>query len=212
MTPLQIDYEHKAAAIISHLEKRRMGGTYFPTAKEAVDFLNEQIAAGTCVSFGGSMTLSETGILELLRSRSDITLLDRDNVSSSEEKEELFRKSFYADTYLMSTNAITMDGQLVNIDGTGNRVSALIFGPKKVFLVTGMNKVTRTLDEALDRVHQIASPPNCIRLNRDTPCAKTGACANCLSEDCICNQTVITRRSGIAGRIHVILIGESYGY
>ena len=112
----------------------------------------------------------------------------------------------------MSTNAITTDGQLVNIDGTGNRVAALIWGPKQVIVLAGMNKVCPTLEDAYRRVKNIASPPNCIRLNRKTPCAATGICGDCLSPDCICSQTVLTRRSGIPGRIKVILIGEQLGY
>lgn len=112
----------------------------------------------------------------------------------------------------MSTNAITMDGELVNIDGSGNRVAALIFGPEEVIIVAGMNKVTADVPGAYKRVKNIASPPNCVRLNKNTPCAMTGQCGSCLGDDCICSQTVITRRSGIPGRIKVILVGEELGY
>ena len=112
----------------------------------------------------------------------------------------------------MSTNAITTNGELVNIDGTGNRVAALIYGPETVIILAGMNKIAANVDEALSRVHNVATAQNCIRLGKKTPCAITGVCADCLSPDCICNQVVITRRSGIKGRIKVLLIGESFGY
>ena len=124
----------------------------------------------------------------------------------------IYRKAFSTDYYLMSSNAITLDGQLVNIDGTGNRVAALTFGPAHVILVVGMNKVTKTVDEALDRVHNVAAPPNAVRLGSDTPCGKTGVCADCLSPECLCAQVLVTRYSRIPGRIHVILVGESLGY
>ena len=112
----------------------------------------------------------------------------------------------------MSTNAITLDGQLVNTDGTGNRVAALIYGPENVIIIAGMNKVAATLEEAESRVKNIASPPNAIRLDRNTPCALTGSCHDCFSEGCICSHTVITRRSAIKGRIKLILVGEELGY
>ena len=112
----------------------------------------------------------------------------------------------------MSTNASTLDGQLVNTDGTGNRVAALIYGPENVIIIAGMNKVAATLEEAESRVKNIASPPNAIRLDRKTPCALTGSCHDCFAEGCICSHTVITRRSAIKGRIKLILVGEELGY
>ena len=112
----------------------------------------------------------------------------------------------------MSTNAITLDGELINIDGNGNRVAALIYGPDQVIIVAGLNKVTANVEDGIRRVRNCATPPNCIRLNKKTPCATTGRCADCLSPEGICNQIVITRRSGNPDRIKVILIGESLGY
>ena len=107
---------------------------------------------------------------------------------------------------------MTIDGELVNIDGNGNRVAALIYGPENVIILAGMNKVSKNVDEAINRVHLTATPMNCVRLSKKTPCSTTGVCADCLSPDCICNQVVITRRSGTQGRIKVILIGEELGY
>jgi len=112
----------------------------------------------------------------------------------------------------MSSNAISVTGELVNIDGTGNRLAALIYGPSNVIILAGMNKVMPTVEAALSRVKNTASPINAIRLSRNTPCAVTGICSECQSPDCICAQTVITRRSNQAGRIKVILIGEELGY
>jgi hypothetical protein len=112
----------------------------------------------------------------------------------------------------MSTNAITLDGELVNVDGNGNRVASLIYGPKHVIVITGMNKVVPDVLQGYDRVRNIASPPNTIRLGKNTPCANTGKCGNCLSPDCICSQIVVTRRSREKERIIVILVNENLGF
>lgn len=158
------------------------------------------------------MTLAESGMADALKQRSDITLLDRSTAGSPEEVKEIYHKSLNADYYFMSSNAITTDGELVNIDGTGNRVAALIYGPEHVVILAGMNKVSPSLEEAVSRVKNVASPMNANRLNRKTPCATTGLCSDCLSPDCICSHTVITRKSAPEKRIKIILIGESLGY
>lgn len=212
MEPKQAFYEIQAKTIIKQLEKRRMEGFYCPSTKEALNTAMALTAANTTVSFGGSMTLTETGILDALRHRNDIRLIDRSLAKTPEEIKQAYRDSFCADTYFMSTNAITLDGQLVNVDGNGNRVAALIYGPDQVIVIAGMNKVVSTTEDAIARVHDMASPPNCIRLHKNTPCAATGQCAECLGDDCICSQTVITRRSGTVGRIKVLLVGEELGY
>lgn len=212
MNPKQTFYQTQAGTIIQNLKKRRMEGYYCPTKEDAVKLAMSLTAAGTTVSFGGSMTLSETGILDALKNRTDIRLIDRSLAHSPQEVKQAYRDSFSADTYFMSTNAITLDGHLVNVDGNGNRVAALIYGPDQVIVVAGMNKVASTVDDAIRRVRNLASPPNCVRLNKNTPCAATGTCAQCLGDDCICSQTVITRRSGIVGRIKVLFVGEELGY
>ncbi|MCD7982503.1 MAG: lactate utilization protein [Clostridiales bacterium] len=212
MTPKQQYYEKAAGTIIKALNKRRMEGFYCPTAEEAAELAMSFAKPGMTVSNGGSVTLQECGIMDMLRSRKDITYLDRTTGATMEEVTDILRRALLCDCYFMSTNAITMDGELVNIDGSGNRMAALIFGPKEVIIVAGMNKVTADVHSAYKRVKNIASPPNCVRLNKNTPCALTGQCGNCLGDDCICSQTVITRRSGIPGRIKVILVGEELGY
>ena len=203
MDPKQTFYEHQANTIIANLKKRQMDGFYCPTCKDAVKTAMELVSTGDSVSFGGSMTLSESGIMDALNAREDITLYDRSKASTPEEIGAIYRKAFSCDTYFMSTNAITLEGELVNTDGNGNRVAALI---------CGMNKVAADTDAAIARVRNIASPPNCNRLDRKTPCAATGACADCLSPECICNHTVITRRCGTPHRIKVLLVGEELGY
>ncbi len=212
MSPKNTYYKNVATTIINNLKKRQMDGFYFETAKEAVEKANSYLNEGCTVSYGGSMTLSESGMLASLQNNASITLFDRSKATSPEETTEIYHKALSADYYFMSTNAITTDGELINVDGNGNRVAALIYGPKTVFVLVGMNKVCRNEQDALLRVHNTASPMNCNRLEKQTPCAATGICADCLSPDCICNQTVITRRSGIPGRIKVLLIGEELGY
>lgn len=212
MGPKEIYYEKAAATIIKNLQKRRMEGYYCPTAKEAAGLAMSFVKPGMSASNGGSMTLQECGIMDMLRSREDITFLDRDNGKTPEEVQDILHQALSCDCYFMSTNAITLEGELVNIDGSGNRVAALIYGPKEVIIVAGMNKVTSDIPSAYKRIKDIASPPNCVRLNKNTPCSLTGKCGDCLGDDSICSQTVITRRSGIVGRIKVILVGEELGY
>lgn len=212
MTPSETYYENLAKTTMKNLEKRHFECHYCKTAQEAVKLASELVPSDSTVSFGGSMTLAESGMADILKQRSDITLLDRSKAGSPEEVKEIYHKSLNADYYFMSSNAITVEGELVNIDGTGNRVGALIYGPEHVIILAGMNKVSPSLEEAVSRVKNVASPLNANRLSRNTPCAATGLCSDCLSPDCICSHTVITRRSAPANRIKVILIGEALGY
>ncbi len=212
MTPIQQYYRNTADTIIKNLKRRRMEGYYCSTAAEAVDLAMSLTHAGDTVGTGGSMTLEECGIMSQLRSRTDITFLDRAVGKNPEEVSDLLHRMLSSDTYFMSTNSITMDGELVNIDGSGNRLAALIYGPTQVIIIAGMNKVAADIPSAYQRVKAIATPPNCIRLSKNTPCALTGRCGDCLGDDSICSQIVVTRRSGIVGRIKVILVGEELGY
>ncbi len=212
MNPKQMHYETLANTVIKNLAKRRMEGCYCATVEEAEKKAFSYLTDGCTVSFGGSMTLEETGMLTALRHDPNIRLIDRATAKTPEEVRQVYHDALSADFYFMSTNAITTDGELVNIDGTGNRLAALIYGPENVIVMASMNKVAANVDEALSRVHNTASPMNCRRLSKKTPCAATGVCADCLSPDCICSQTVITRRSHIENRIKVILIGEEFGY
>lgn len=210
-TPKAVFYENQAATIIKNLEKRNMEGYYCPDGASAVQTALSLMPEHSVISWGGSMTLNETGLMEQLQKR-DYTLIDRMTAATPEERRELYAKATLADYYLMSTNAITLDGQLVNIDGAGNRVACLIHGPENVIILAGMNKVCPDVESAIRRVKNCATPPNTVRLNCKTPCAVTGICGDCLSPETICCQEVITRYSRIKGRIKVILIGEEYGY
>lgn len=212
MTTTETYYKQLADTVIKNLQKRQIEGYYCPTSKEAVKLANDLIASNSTVSFGGSMTLSECGMMDTLTSRKDITLYNRNTAKSPEEIADIYHKALSADYYFMSCNAISATGELVNIDGTGNRVAALIYGPEHVIILAGMNKVTPDLASAMARAKNTATSPNAIRLNRETPCATTGICHDCQSPDCICANTVITRRGQIPNRIHVILIGENLGY
>lgn len=189
-----------------------MKGYYCEDCASAVKLAEELVPAGSTVSFGGSMSLSDCGVMDMLRNRSDIRLIDRSKAQTPEETKQMYRDSFSADVYFMSTNAITLDGELINIDGNGNRVAALIYGPDKVVMVVGMNKLVSTVEDGINRVSDIAAPANGVRLNKQTPCATTGFCHDCFSPECMCSHTVITRRCGTPNRIHVILVGETLGY
>ncbi len=201
-----------AQTMIKNLEKRNMEGFFAGTKEEAVALIMEKfLVAGKSVCFGGSMSLTESGLMEELK-RSDCILYDRTTAKTSEELREMKANMINSDYFLMSTNAITTDGELVNIDGRGNRVSYLCYGPEHVIILAGMNKVVSSIEDGVRRVRDIASPPNTVRLNKNTPCARTGRCGDCYSEDCICSQIVITRRSGEKGRIKVVLVAEELGY
>lgn len=212
MNPETMHYETLAKTLIENFKRRQIDACYCSTVEEAEKKAFSYLKPGATVSFGGSMTLDDIGMLTALRHDPDIRLIDRATASSPEETKKMYHDALSADYYFMSSNAITADGQLVNIDGSGNRVAALIYGPEYVIVMAGMNKVVANVEEALSRIHNTATPMNCHRLGKKTPCSITGLCADCLSPDCICSQTVITRRSSIPGRIKVILIGESLGY
>ncbi len=211
MTPEKQHYRAAAATVIKALARRRMAGYYCDTVEEARERLLDLIPEGATVSWGGSMTLAESGLLDAVKT-APCTVIDRATATSPEEVAAIYHQALLADVYLMSTNAITRDGQLVNVDGTGNRLAALIYGPESVIVVTGMNKVTENLETARARIRTIAAPRNCQRLDRATPCATTGFCQECLGDGSVCSSEVITRRSHVRDRIKVILVGEPLGY
>ena len=200
-----------AEGIIKKLSLRNMEGFYAETKEDIIDLLKTLMKPGESVAWGGSMTLDETGVMEYLTSN-DFKVLDRKAPKNNEETRAMKAAMINANHFFMSTNAITQDGILVNIDGYANRVSFLCYGPDQVIVIAGMNKVVPDVETGILRVRNIAAPPNTIRLHCDTPCAKLGHCADCLSEDCICSQVVITRRSSVKGRIKVILVGEDFGF
>lgn len=211
MTPKQTFYENQAKSIIHKLEARKMEGYYCPDKESAKAKVLELIGPNKkVVTYGGSMSLDEVGLKEAVE-KAGHDLLRREKYVTPEEKRECFAKQTLADVFMMSTNAITLDGELVNIDGSGNRVACLSFGPNEVIVVAGMNKVVSNVEEGIARSRNFAAPPNTVRLGCDTPCAKIGQCGNCLN-DTICCQIVVTRASRVPGRIKVILVGEELGY
>lgn len=205
-------FEQLAQTLIHRLSARRMEAQYVASAEEAKKEILKQIPAGSGITWGGSQTLLDAGILDAVKSAGTYDIIDRETAKTPEEKRQMLGKQMVSDYFLMSTNAITLDGQLVNIDGRGNRTAFLICGPEHVFVVCGRNKVTPDVESAIKRVRNIATPANTRRLHLDTPCAKVGCCMDCLDHS-ICNQIVITRAcSGPAGRVKVFLVNEDLGY
>jgi len=204
----------QAETVIQNFKKRGIEGFYFDSSTEAVEAVCRMIPAGALVGLGGSETLIESGLLDALR-RMDLRLLDRYREGVSKEQvDEMRRQGLLADAFIMSSNAVTADGRLVNIDGTGNRVAALIFGPKKVIVIAGMNKVARDLEAAIDRARNTAATANSLRVGADTPCSHTGFCQDphCHAPRRICCQLVVTESCMTPGRIVVVLVGEDLGY
>lgn len=209
--PIKAKYNLAGPKVVEALQKRHFEAYYVSTKEEALAKAMEIIPANHSVGWGGSVTIEQIGLKEKLAARGN-TMLDRDTAKSPEEREDIMHKILSCGTFLMSSNAITEDGELFNIDGKGNRVAALIYGPESVVIVAGMNKVVQDMTAAYKRVRGYASPVNSQRFDLKTPCKVTGKCADCISPDCICNQLVTTRLCKPEGRIKVILVGEDLGY
>ena len=200
-----------AEKVIKGLESRNMEGYYAETKEEALKIALALIPGGSSIGWGGSVSIADIGLKEAVCSE-EYKVYNRDMCSSAEEKREIEYKCLGCDYFLCSTNAITEDGILVNIDGRGNRVAAITWGPENVLMVVGMNKVVRDLDTAWSRARHLAAPVNAQRFDIQTPCKKTGSCADCKSPDTICSQFLITRYSKEPKRIKVILVNEELGY
>lgn len=209
--PIKTKYELSGQKVVEALQKRNFEAYYVSTKEDALAKAMEIIPANHSIGWGGSVSVDQIGLKAKLAERGNV-LIDRDAAKSPAEREELMHKCLMSGTFLMSSNAITEDGQLFNIDGKGNRLAALIYGPESVVIIAGMNKVVQDLTAAYKRVRGYASPVNGQRFDIKTPCKLTGECGDCLSPSCICNQFVTTRRCNPAGRIKVILVGEDLGY
>lgn len=199
-----------AQKMIAALESRNMEAYYAESKEEALKKALELIPEGSVVSWGGSMSIGEIGLTQALH-EGNYEVLDRDMYNTRDEKNDIARKAFFCDYYLASTNAISEDGILVNIDGNANRVAAIAFGPKNVLMIVGMNKVVKTEEDAMSRAKNIAAPINAQRFG-GTPCTVTGSCANCKSPTCICCQTLVTRFSLAPKRIKIILVNDELGF
>lgn len=206
--------------VMEALRKNRMLADYVPTKEEVVPFVKKLLKEGCTIATGGSRTLDETGVTDLLRS-GDYTFYDRNNPTlSADEKAAMTAKGATVDVYLCSSNAITERGELYNVDGFSNRVAAIANGPKKVIMVVGINKIVPNLDAAIRRVKTIAAPLNTKRLNCDTYCLKTGVCMGvdggmtdgCHSPARICCSYLVSAQQRVENRIHVILVGEPLGF
>jgi len=210
----QIAWNEKVAKdIIGHLEKRRMEGSYSPSGVQAGEEVVAMIPEGSSVYRCGSMTTAGIGLWEKIAERSDLRVINPYAAGlTPEQAMELRRQGLLADVMIASSNAITLDGKLVNLDGSGNRVAAMTFGPKKVILIVGMNKVVPDLESAIARVKHYAAPVNVIRIGYKNPCEETGLCIDCRSPQRICNMWSIIEGHMAKGRIHVKLVGEDLGY
>ena len=197
-----------AQKVIKGLESRNMSGYYADSKEEALKTALSLIPEGSSISMGGAMSAHEIGLVRALKD-GNYRFIDRD---AAEDKRAAMLAAYDADWFLTSTNAMTDDGILVNIDGNSNRVSAICQGPKQVLFIVGMNKVCGDLDGAMKRARNVAAPTNAQRFGLNTPCAKTGKCMDCKSPDTICCQFLITRFSRHAGRIHVILVNDILGF
>ena len=211
MTPTEIRNERLAAKLIKNLERRHFEAHYCHTAEDIISKVKSIIPEGSSITWGGSMSIRDIGLTQTLKD-GNYVVYDRDDVTTAEEKLAVYRKAFEVEYYLASTNAISEDGVLVNIDGNGNRVAAITWGPKHVIFVVGLNKVAQDVGAALQRARSTASPINAARFDINTPCQKDGICHNCLSRDSICNYISIQRMSHPAGRHIVILTDETLGY
>jgi hypothetical protein len=210
----QVKYREKLAEhLIKHLTKRRMEASYAPTAAQAREEIIAMIPAGATVSRCGSMSLVEMGLWENLAQKPGVEVIDPFTPGLTPEEAMARRlQGLTADFMIASSNALTLDGKLVNLDATGNRVAAMCFGPKKVILAVGLNKVAPDLESALARVKHHAAPLNAMRLNMPTPCAETGLCQDCKSPKRICNLWLIIEGHLLEHRLHVKLVGQDLGY
>jgi L-lactate utilization protein LutB len=211
MDNVKESYKIKSATIIKQLQKRNMEGYYCETKEQAKELLMSLIKKEDVVSWGGTMTIDEIGVKDELKNN-DIKVIDRDTAKTPEERMKMMKNALVADVFLTSTNAITMDGELVNIDGLGNRLAAFCYGPDSVIVVAGMNKVVRDVESGMKKVRTDACVPNAIRYNLKTPCAVTGICVECTMSETICSQILVTRYSKIKNRFKVILVGENLGF
>jgi len=209
--PVILRYDKLGPKVVEALKKRFFEAWYFSEPQEAVEKVFSLIPQTHTVSWGGSLTLNALNLTKTAAEKGH-KVIDRDAAATPEDRVELMRQALLCDTFLAGTNALTEDGQLVNVDANGNRVAAMTYGPRQVIVVTGMNKVVKTLDDAYARARTIAAPANVQRFPKyKTPCNETGTCVGCHSPDSICSFIVCTRLCKPAGRIKVILIGKDLG-
>lgn len=197
--------------VVQALQSRNMDAYYVESKEVALEKALSLIPEGSSISWGGSMSISEIGLKDAV-CQGNYQVYNRDKALTSEERDAIELQAYHCDYFLTSSNAVTEDGFLVNIDGHANRISAIAHGPKNVLMIVGMNKIVRDVDAAISRARNEASPINAQRFDLKTPCCKTGACFDCNGPDSICCQMLITRRSMESGRIKVILVNDALGF
>lgn len=200
-----------ADTLTKAFKKHGMDACYCSTIEEAREKILSLIPEGSSITWGGTESMVEAGVLDAVRN-GNYNIIDRKDAKTPEEARALYGKIVCADYFLTSTNAFTANGELVNVDGASNRVACIAHGPSKVIVLASMDKMCASVEDAYNRVRTLASPPNAIRVGANTPCAKTGICGDCLSPDCICCQILVTRYSRVPGRIQVVLCGEKLGF
>lgn len=211
MTEMQKNYyDKRGAVLVKNLKSRHFDAYYCSTKEEALEKALSLIPQGDSVGWGGTVTCQQIGLLDAVKTGNFLPI-DRDTAKTPQEREEIMRKALLADTFLTSANAISLDGQMVNIDGNGNRVAAIVYGPKQVIVVAGMNKVEDTLEAAITRARTVAAPMNQQRFGLPNPCTATGTCADCKCETSICNHILVTRHCRPVGKIKFVLVGEDLG-
>lgn len=208
--PRKLYYSKRAQLLVKNLRSRHFEAFYCPDAASALVKALELIPKGASVGWGGAMSAQQIGLIDAVRS-GDYRAIDRAKGKTPQEQYRIMRECLTAEVFLTGANALSLDGQMVNIDGTGNRVAAIAYGPESVLVVAGMNKVMDTLADAVTRARTVAAPRNKQRFGEVTGCSETGVCVNCKAESCICNQLLITRHCRPAGRIKFLLVGEDLG-
>ena len=208
--PRKIYYSKRGQVLVKNLRSRHFEAYYCADRSSALEKALELIPKGASVGWGGAMSAEEIGLIDAVRS-GGYHAIDRDKGATPEERDEIMRQCLSAQVFLTGANALSLDGQMVNIDGNGNRMAAIVYGPESVIVVAGMNKVMDSLEDAVTRARTVAAPMNKQRFGAVTGCAETGVCVNCKSEGCICNQILISRHCRPAGRIKFILVGEALG-
>ena len=204
-------YDKRGEILVKNLQKHHFEAYYCATKEEALKQVLSLIPEGSTVGWGGAVSAAQVGVQQAVLA-GNYTVIDRDQFSDPAEKLRCMRECFNADYFITGANALSLDGQMVNIDGNGNRVGMIVYGPKNIIVVAGMNKVCPTVEDAVKRARTIAAPMNQQRFGLPNPCTCTGVCGNCLNETSICNQILITRNSKPAGRIKVVLVGEELGF
>lgn len=212
----------KVKSVIERLNKNNMEAYFFENCEKMREFLGENLKSGAKITSGGSVTLKQSGVIDFLSCK-DYNFLDRNLAKTLEESDNICREAYTADYYFMSSNAVTENGELINVDGKSNRTSALLFGPKEVYVIVGINKIVKNINEGFLRVKKTAAPQNTVRLSCNTYCQKTGECvvlkngefefaSGCMSEDRICCNFVVSAYQRQKGRIKVLIVGEELGY